>query len=226
MSGSDATTAPPQVAVAYPSQSSGATAKPESGEDPAVPAVPSAYPSAPGASPPAEVPAGEAATKPVTQMKDRPPIEGPDKVEYCSKSGIPAEYLEFFPEFAGIAGLSLEEKSKSEKSAAGEAEGKPKLLPGGKTKKEEVKQVVVKTALRNKRKTITVVAGLDTFGVKLDKATKVFSKKFSCGCSVAKGIPGGKADEIEIQGDFADAIVEVILANFKEVPKDKITFEK
>ena len=90
----------------------------------------------------------------------------------------------------------------------------------------QVKQVVIKKALRNKRKTITVVAGLDSFGVKLDKATKVFAKKFSCGCSVAKGVPGAKGDEIDIQGDFGDEIVEVILANFKEVPKDKITFEK
>lgn len=222
MSGSEAAAAPPPTAGAYPAQTSDTAAKPvatepaESGKAPEVPAVASAYPSELGAS---EVP------KPVTQMKDMPPIQGPIKVEYCPTSGLLPEYLEFYPEFKGLAGLSLEDKTKADKAAA-DAEAKPKLLPGGKTKKEEVKQVVIKKALRNKRKTITVVAGLDSFGVKLDKATKVFAKKFSCGCSVAKGIPGAKGDEIDIQGDFGDEIVEVILANFKEVPKDKITFEK
>merc|ERR1712216_12573 len=125
---------------------------------------------------------------------------------------------QYYPEL--FDDLSKEDQEKMKKAAEDKstAEAKPKLLPGGKTKKEEIQQVVIKKApgARNKKKLMTIVSGLDMFGVKLDKAAKVFAKKFSCGCSVSKGIPGAKADEIDIQGDFDDEIVQVILDNFKE----------
>jgi density-regulated protein DRP1 len=178
-------------------------------------------------------------------MKDLPPIKKPAKVVYCPNCGMPPDFCDFdkatfekckpwimencpqyFPEL--FEGLSSEDKAKVKKTAADASEAKPKILPGGKVKKEEVQQVVIKKmpGTRNKKKMMLVVAGLDHFGVKLDKAAKVFAKKFSCGCSVSKGIPGAKSDEIDIQGDFEDEIVQVILDNFKEVPKDKIVFAK
>jgi density-regulated protein DRP1 len=232
---------PPKVAGAYPAGMSGpeTTPEPEEGTPaPKAPEVAGAYPTAPASGEPAE------AKIPVVQMRDQPPVTRAAKVVYCPNCGMPPDFCDFdkttfekckpwimqncpqyYPEL--FKDLSSEEQEKVKKAAADAAEAKPKLLPGGKVKKEEVQKVVIRKApgARNKKKLMTIVSGLDTYGVKLDKAAKLFAKKFSCGCSVSKGVPGGKGEEIDIQGDFDDEILQVILENFKEVPKDKITFE-
>lgn len=41
---------------------------------------------------------------------------------------------------------------------------------------------------RTKRKGLTVVAGLDLFGVKLKDASKAFRKRFACSAAVVKGV--------------------------------------
>lgn len=64
-------------------------------------------------------------------------------------------------------------------------------------KKKTVQEVVIARAVRNKKKCVTTVSGLDTFGVKLSEAAKVFGKKFACGASVTKTAAGG--EEIDIQ---------------------------
>ncbi len=64
-------------------------------------------------------------------------------------------------------------------------------------KKKVVQEVVIARAIRNKKKCVTTVSGLDTFGVKLSEAAKVFGKKFACGASVTKTAAGG--EEIDIQ---------------------------
>ena len=58
-------------------------------------------------------------------------------------------------------------------SAGGASASKPedvKRLPGGKIKKKEKKEVVIEKIVRNKRKCVTVVKGLELFGVKLSDA--------------------------------------------------------
>ena len=57
----------------------------------------------------------------------------------------------------------------------------------------------------------TFDARLTLEGVKLSDASKIFAKKFSCGCSVVKE----QVEEIDIQGDFQQEVVAVILKNFK-----------
>jgi density-regulated protein DRP1 len=54
-------------------------------------------------------------------------------------------------------------------------------------KKKEKPEVLIERNVRNKRKCITTVKGLELFGVKLADAAKVFGKKFACGASVVKG---------------------------------------
>ena len=51
--------------------------------------------------------------------------------------------------------------------------------------------------MRNKRKCVTTVRGLDLFGVKLADAAKKFGKKFACGASVVKDAAG--KEEIDVQ---------------------------
>jgi len=162
----------------------------------------------------------------------------PVNVIYCGVCGMPAEYCEWGPNFELckpwlqqhcaqlypkifteasapiiISNAILPEKEKQEE--------KPKLMPGGKTKKKKEAQVVVTRCSRSKRKYVTTVAGLENFGIKLPDAAKAISKKFACGASVTKSAIG--VDEIDIQGDVKEEIVDFIIEKFG-VPSDSIFF--
>lgn len=95
-------------------------------------------------------------------------------------------------------------------AAGGDGEGKP--MPGGKKKKDAVKEVLVSSKQRQKKKYVCTVRGLEGFGVKLPDACKVFKKKFSTGASVTE-TPDQK-EEIEIQGDVKDDVVPLIVKEF------------
>ena len=47
-------------------------------------------------------------------------------------------------------------------------------------------QVVLERNTRNKKKCITTISGLESFGVKLQEAAKLFGKKFASGASITK----------------------------------------
>ncbi|KAG0484701.1 hypothetical protein HPP92_008780 [Vanilla planifolia] len=97
-----------------------------------------------------------------------------------------------------------------------------KRLPGGKIKKKEKPEVIIEKIVRNKRKCVTVVKGLDLFGVKLSDASKKLGKKFATGASVVKG-PTEK-EQIDVQGDISYDIVEFITETWTEVPESAIFF--
>ncbi|CAL9099798.1 unnamed protein product, partial [Musa acuminata var. zebrina] len=93
-------------------------------------------------------------------------------------------------------------------SASASKQDEVKRLPGGKIKKKEKQEVVIEKIVRNKRKCVTVVKGLELFGIKLSDASKKLGKKFATGASVVKG-PTEK-EQIDVQGDIAYDIVEFI----------------
>lgn len=179
--------------------------------------------------------------KPVVPFRphtDYPPITGPIEMDkYCPFDGLPPDYCihgpcwekskpwclenypQYYPEFSGV---SLEDAKKDAQEAT--EKGKIKELPGGKKKRELSPRITVKKLTRGGRKCVTVVTGLDTFQVELDKAAKIFKKRFACGASVVKGQAPAQ-DEVEIQGDFEEELVDVIADNFKQIPEDKIHFE-
>ncbi|XP_019431122.1 PREDICTED: translation machinery-associated protein 22-like isoform X2 [Lupinus angustifolius] len=97
-----------------------------------------------------------------------------------------------------------------------------KRLPGGKIKKKDRQEVVIEKVVRNKRKCITTVKGLELFGIKLSDASKKLGKKFATGASVVKG-PTEK-DQIDVQGDIAYDIVEFITDTWPDVPEAAIFF--
>ncbi|XP_057537353.1 uncharacterized protein LOC130815040 isoform X3 [Amaranthus tricolor] len=97
-----------------------------------------------------------------------------------------------------------------------------KRLPGGKVKKKDKKEVIIEKMVRNKRKCITTVKGLELFGVKLSDASKKLGKKFATGASVVKG-PTEK-EQIDVQGDIAYDIVEFITDTWPDVPETAIFF--
>ncbi|KAE9608124.1 putative density-regulated protein DRP1 [Lupinus albus] len=111
--------------------------------------------------------------------------------------------------------------SGSAATSASKQEG-VKRLPGGKMKKKERQEVVIEKVIRNKRKCITTVKGLELFGIKLSDASKKLGKKFATGASIVKG-PTEK-DQIDVQGDIAYDIVEFITDTWPDVPETAIFF--
>lgn len=97
-----------------------------------------------------------------------------------------------------------------------------KRLPGGKVKKKDKQEVVIEKVIRNKRKCITVVKGLELFGIKLSDASKKLGKKFATGASVVKG-PTDK-EQIDVQGDISLDIVEFLTDTWPDVPEAAIYF--
>ncbi|CAL0320296.1 unnamed protein product [Lupinus luteus] len=114
---------------------------------------------------------------------------------------------------SGVSGAAATSASKKEEV---------KRLPGGKMKKKERQEVVIEKVIRNKRKCITTVKGLELFGIKLSDASKKLGKKFATGASIVKG-PTEK-DQIDVQGDIAYDIVEFITDTWPDVPETAIFF--
>lgn len=162
-----------------------------------------------------------------------PPITAAETVEYCPIDGLPPDFCQYGPlwekakpwcmehyphYYPELSGVSLEDAKK--KAAEATAKSKIKELPGGKKKAEAAPEVTVKKLTRGGRKCIVCVSGLESFGVKLDAAAKLFKKKFACGASVVKG-ENGLPDMVELQGDFEQEVIDLICAEWKEVPRDR-----
>ncbi|OAA64935.1 Density-regulated protein DRP1 [Cordyceps fumosorosea ARSEF 2679] len=120
---------------------------------------------------------------------------------------------------AATASLSVE----AQKRAAKDAQKKTAKAEAAEAKQADklAKSVVtIKRIERNKRKFVTAVIGLETFGLDLKKCAKDFGKKFATGSSVTKVPSGG--EEIVVQGDVSDELEEFILEKYKEIPEDNI----
>ncbi|CAN0882014.1 Translation machinery-associated protein 22 [Linum grandiflorum] len=125
----------------------------------------------------------------------------------------------------GISDGSANGAASSAQSAGQTSGAKPeevKRLPGGKVKKKDKQEVIIEKVVRNKRKCITIIKGLDLFGIKLSDASKRLGKKFATGASVVKG-PTEK-EQIDVQGDIAYDIVEFITDTWTDVPERAIYF--
>lgn len=106
------------------------------------------------------------------------------------------------------------------------------IMKAKKSKDDGPKKVCVSRAPRGKKKSVTVVTGLSTFGmlwytfhkvnpvnifvlfrldIDLKVAAKYFGTKFACGSSVTGD------DEIVIQGDVKDDLLEVIPEKWPEI---------
>ena len=164
-------------------------------------------------------------------------------VPYCEITGLPFEYCEFHPliakarenfekvyekHFPGTGEDGLEELMISLgmkgdlDAAAKKAQGgkKPKDPSegggggGGKKKGGGEAQIVIELNNRNKKKHITVVKGLELFGVDTAAAAKLFGKRFACGSALVKGA-NGQADQIDIQGSCRDKLPAIIVEKLK-----------
>nr|CAD7431279.1 unnamed protein product [Timema monikensis] len=158
----------------------------------------------------------------------QPNVSYPLSVLYCGNCSMPIEYCEYYPEYDKCKqwlekNLPTEfEKvvklgDKEDGDGAGADEEKKRQKRGGKgmmkTKKKEdgPKQVYVSRAPRGKKKSVTVVTGLNSFEIDLKVAAKFFGTKFACGSSVTGD------DEIVIQGDVKDDLFDIIPEKWPEV---------
>jgi len=147
----------------------------------------------------------------------------PVVVEYCPNCACPFEYCDN----AGCKRAKMEtEMAKASVSGGeGDGDGAPAIPADATTdaatapekkkssKKAKAKGVTITRTTRNKKKTITNVAGLEHFdGVKVADAAKAFGKKFACGASVTKGATG--KDEIDVQGDVSEGVAAMLTEKF------------
>jgi density-regulated protein DRP1 len=86
-------------------------------------------------------------------------------------------------------------------------------------KKKVAAEIVVTLSQRKGKKQVTVVYGLDLFGIKLTDATKAAKKKFATGSSVARS--SDNRDVIEIQGTRLEDFCTLVHKEFG-VPKKSI----
>lgn len=127
-------------------------------------------------------------------------------VQYCDQCTLPTEYCEF----TDCAKKSADGGQESKRQTRG---GKAQ---GPKAKKQSEKRLEVFRSNRGKKKFVTVIVGMATFGVDLKEASKLFSKKFACSSSVTG------ADEIVVQGDVKDELIDLIPEKFPEIDADLI----
>ncbi|XP_018318998.1 density-regulated protein homolog [Agrilus planipennis] len=163
-------------------------------------------------------------------MGPKPGVNYPLEVIYCGNCSMPLEYCEYYPEYEKCkAWLEKNLPSEFEKlkvndttsEGAGDEEKKRQKRGGKgimKTKKKEEgpKQVCISRAPRGKKKSVTVVTGLSSFGIDLKVAAKFFGQKFACGSSVTGD------DEIVIQGDVKDDLFDIIPEKWPEIDDDLI----
>jgi density-regulated protein DRP1 len=111
----------------------------------------------------------------------------------------------------------------AQKRAAKDAEKKAAKAASAEAKAQEQRatsKVIIKRIERNKRKYVTAVQGLESFGLDIKKVAKDFGKKFATGSSVTK-IPGG-GEEITVQGDLSDDIYDFVVETYKDIPEDNV----
>jgi density-regulated protein DRP1 len=163
------------------------------------------------------------------RMGPRTGVSYPLNVQYCGNCTMPIEYCEYYPEYEKCK-VWLEKnlpKEFNKISVEDAPEGatdddKKRQKRGGKgmikaKKKEDgPKKVTLSRAPRGKKKSVTVVTGLNTFEIDLKLAAKFFGQRFACGSSVTGD------DEIVIQGDVKDDLFDVIPEKWPEIDEDFI----
>ncbi|KAJ9196123.1 hypothetical protein DTO166G4_5150 [Paecilomyces variotii] len=167
------------------------------------------------------------------------------RIVYCGVCSLPPEYCEFggtakkceewlkssHPDLhdklyseealnANLSTLSVSARERAAKDAA-KKEAKAALAETRDAERKAAAKIQIKRVERNKRKFVTVVAGLEAHGLDNKKIAKELGKKFATGSSVTKS-PAG-AEEITVQGDVSDDLYDWLLeVHGKEVPEDNI----
>ncbi|CAG8045410.1 unnamed protein product [Penicillium olsonii] len=176
-------------------------------------------------------------------------VEAPQarQITYCGVCTLPPEYCEFggtakkcedwlkdnesnlwdklYSEDALNANLSTLSVSAQERAAkdAAKKEAKAAASEARDSERKAASKVIIKRVERNKRKYVTVVIGLEVFGLENKKIAKDLGKKFATGSSVTRS-PAG-VEEITVQGDVSDDLSDWLLeVHGAKIPEANIEF--
>eukprot|EP00465_Bigelowiella_longifila_P004618 CAMPEP_0185255466 /NCGR_PEP_ID=MMETSP1359-20130426/4506_1 /TAXON_ID=552665 /ORGANISM="Bigelowiella longifila, Strain CCMP242" /LENGTH=183 /DNA_ID=CAMNT_0027839389 /DNA_START=8 /DNA_END=559 /DNA_ORIENTATION=- len=134
----------------------------------------------------------------------------PGKCNAWIATNLPDIHAELNGQDSDAKGVGKKQKSKDRGKASKKA---------GKTASE--KEVKIYQFQRSKRKFITAIIGLDSFGLDLKQSAKKMAKQFACSASVVKCTP--PPNEIHIQGDVKFELADFMLNKLK-IPKELLFF--
>ncbi|PYH93585.1 eIF1-like protein [Aspergillus ellipticus CBS 707.79] len=166
-------------------------------------------------------------------------------VLYCGICTLPPEYCEFggtakkceewlkdnhleayqalYSEEAltsNLSSLSVSARERAAKDAA-KKEAKAAAAEARDAERKAASKVQIKRVERNKRKHVTVITGLDIYGLENKKLAKELGKKFATGSSMTRSAAG--TEEITVQGDVSEDVKEWLLEVYgKEIPEANI----
>lgn len=104
---------------------------------------------------------------------------------------------------------------------AAKKEAKAAQVEARDAERKAASKILIKRVERNKRKHVTVIMGLEVFGLENKKLAKELGKKFATGSSVTRS-PAG-AEEITVQGDVSEDVREWLLEVYgNKVPEANI----
>ena len=129
--------------------------------------------------------------------------------EGCKKwleKNMPEKFSQLGLTGGGAGTIETDEEAKKRQKRGGKG-----MIKAKKKEAEVEKRITLSIAPRGKKKAVTVVQGLKTFGIDLKVASKFFGQKFACGASITGD------DEIVIQGDFKDDLFDLIPEKWSEV---------
>ncbi|KAJ5742130.1 Translation machinery-associated protein 22 [Penicillium manginii] len=166
-------------------------------------------------------------------------------IVYCGVCTLPPEYCEFggtakkceewleakqpdlwtrlYSEDAVTANLSTLSLSAQERAAkdAAKKEARAAQSEARDAERKAASKIQIKRVERNKRKHVTVLVGLEVFGLENKKIAKDLGKKFATGSSMTRSAAG--TEEITVQGDVSEEIREWLLeVHGDKVPKGNI----
>ncbi|KAJ5489558.1 Translation machinery-associated protein 22 [Penicillium diatomitis] len=121
---------------------------------------------------------------------------------------------------ANLSELSVSVQERAAKDAA-KKEAKAAQTEARDAERKAASKIQIKRVERNKRKYVTVIIGLEIFGLENKKLAKELGKKMATGSSVTRS-PAG-TEEITVQGDVSEDVKEWLLENYgSKVPEANI----
>lgn len=156
-----------------------------------------------------------------------------EKCKAWLEKNLPSEFSNLKVEDGGDGAGGEDDKKRQKRGGKG-------MMKAKKVKEDGPKKISLSRAPRGKKKSVTVVTGLSTFGkfieqlylllnrshniftmsafpdIDLKVAAKFFGTKFACGSSVTGD------DEIVIQGDVKDELFDIIPEKWPEIDEDLI----
>ncbi|KAJ5768799.1 Translation machinery-associated protein 22 [Penicillium odoratum] len=170
----------------------------------------------------------------MAEVADSGPVEPQARhIVYCGVCTLPPEYCGFGgtskkceewlkdeePELwnqlhsedalnANLSALSVSAQERAAKDAA-KKEAKAAQNEARDVERKAASKVIIKRVERNKRKYVTVISGLEVFGLENKKLAKELGKKFATGSSMTRS-PSG-TEEITVQGDVSEEVEDWLL---------------